>query len=323
MCNFEIAMKEVSIIIPVYNREKVVLRTLESVVAQSYRPLQVVLVDNASSDGTRVVLEQFRIDNDAPDFQVTVLEEAHPTAGAARNTGFAHATGSWVMFFDSDDVMKPRLVERYMGIVEQEPGELDMVFTRRRMVGEHGEETLCKLYKSDHIANHLLHSSLATQAYCVRREFFAQSDGWDIDLPAWNDYELGLRLLLLEPRMAWHDGRPLVDVMSSGEASITGRGFLAKANQWEHVMHVMAEVVKEAALDKKERRRYLDLLAYRMLVLAAHYQREGDAELAKKRCREAMTRLNRKWSYRKTMPWLFRRLVKGKGAGAIARLVIR
>lgn len=323
MRNFEIEMKKVSIIIPVYNRADVVVRTLESVVSQSYRPIELLLVDNGSTDDTRVVLEQFKIDHSSDDFTVLVLDEPCRTAGAARNTGFDRSTGEWVMFFDSDDIMRPRLVERHMQLVEQNDGLLDITVVRRRFVDARGGSREGKIYKSDHLANHLLHSTLSTQAYCVRREFFASCGGWNAELPAWNDFELGLRLLLAGPRMAWHDGRPLVDVMSSGEGSITGTGFLAKAGQWEKSLEAMAEDVKSSELSSSTRTRLLNLLAYRLLVLGAHYEREGDTPLARDRVKQAMTRLSKKWLYRKTMPWLFRRVVEGKGAGAIARIIIR
>ena len=83
---------EVSIIIPVYNRASVVPATLQSVVAQTYRPLQVVLVDNDSTDDTLQVLETFKKEHPGEGFNVVITNEAHHTAGAARNRGFEHAT---------------------------------------------------------------------------------------------------------------------------------------------------------------------------------------------------------------------------------------
>ena len=102
---------EVTIIIPVYNRADVVQATLDSVVAQTHRPLQLVLVDNCSTDNTLQVLETFRKEH--PSLNVVITQEQHHTAGAARNRGFEQATGEWVLFFDSDDQMEPGLVASY------------------------------------------------------------------------------------------------------------------------------------------------------------------------------------------------------------------
>ena len=75
---------EVSIIIPVYNRAHIVGATLDSVVAQTHRPLQVVLVDNYSTDDTLQVLETFKKEH--PSLDVVVTREEHRTAGAAATT---------------------------------------------------------------------------------------------------------------------------------------------------------------------------------------------------------------------------------------------
>ena len=128
---------EVSIIIPVYNRASVVPTTLQTVLAQTHRPLQVVLVDNDSTDDTRQVLERFREDHDCEDFKVVVTNEAHHTAGAARNRGFEHATGEWVMFFDSDDLMDMDLVASYVKVIErakEKDRPLDLISARSALV---------------------------------------------------------------------------------------------------------------------------------------------------------------------------------------------
>ena len=85
-------MKEVSIIIPVYNRATVVQATLDSVVAQTYRPLQVILVDNYSTDDTLQVLETFKKEH--PSLDVVITREKHHRL---RESGFSSltATTSW------------------------------------------------------------------------------------------------------------------------------------------------------------------------------------------------------------------------------------
>ena len=108
---------QVSIIIPVYNRASIVVDTLNSVVAQTYRPLQLVLVDNYSTDDTLQVLETFKKEH--PSLDVVITREEHHTAGAARNRGFDQATGEWILYFDSDDSMEPDLVANYVKLIEK------------------------------------------------------------------------------------------------------------------------------------------------------------------------------------------------------------
>lgn len=86
----------VSVILPVYNRAGWVARAVESVFAQTHGPLELLVVDDGSTDETRRVLEQF-------DERITILEQAHAGAEAARNLGLRHARGELVAFIDSDD----------------------------------------------------------------------------------------------------------------------------------------------------------------------------------------------------------------------------
>ena len=326
-------MMEVSIIIPVYNRAAVVPTTLQTVLAQTYRPLQVVLVDNDSADHSLQVLERFKQDHDSEDFKVVVTSESHHTAGAARNRGFECATGEWVLFFDSDDLMEQDLVESYVNIITdaQEKGrEIDLISAKSTLVFPDGSQRPAPFHKRDLFANHILHGQLATQRYAVRREFFASTDGWNINLPGWNDWELGLRLLLANPRVAFMGGLSHVIINHNGADSITGTEFHSRQGQWEYVIDIMINEVRCSRLKQHHKRRFERLLEYRRLVLAAQYQREDCPELAKPLCREAYQKLQE--SYGNNLHWrwlvgpltrrLFARIAAGKrGSARIARLL--
>ncbi|MDE6693286.1 MAG: glycosyltransferase family 2 protein, partial [Muribaculaceae bacterium] len=90
-----------SVIIPVYNRENVVVRTLDSVKAQSYRPIKLILVDNDSADGSLFTLLHWASMNKSDDFVIEVASESTRGAAAARNAGLRLANTPWGMFFDS------------------------------------------------------------------------------------------------------------------------------------------------------------------------------------------------------------------------------
>ncbi len=319
-----------SIIIPVYNRAHIVHRTLDSVVAQTHRPLELVLVDNCSTDDTLAVLQRFASEHEAPDLHIAVVQESHHTAGAARNRGFEKATGEWVIFFDSDDEMAPHLVERYNKVIGRHNGELDVVSARSRVVMPDGTTLTHPYFKHDIFAVHILHSQLSTQRYAVRREFFASTDGWNINLPGWNDWESGMRLLLARPRIAFMGGRIDINIIHSGTESITGTEFHSRHGQWEHVIDVIENEVRCSSL--KNKRRYYRLLDYRRMVLAAQYEREGHPELARPLCRLAYANLQQSYdnslawrvAVSPILKWLFRRIVDGRrGSARIARLILR
>ena len=324
---------EVTIIIPVYNRADVVKATLESVVAQTYRPLQVILVDNYSTDDTLQVLENFKKEHPGEGFNVVITREEHHTAGAARNRGFELATGEWVLFFDSDDLMDEHLVESYVKVINraQKAGrQLDIISARSSLVFPDGSTRQAPFHKRDIFAQHILHAQLATQRYAVRREFFAGTDGWNINLPGWNDWELGLRLLLARPHIAYMGGKSRIIINHNGADSITGTEFHSRHGQWEHVIDIMKNEVRCSLLKAKYKTRYERLLEYRRMVLAAQYEREGCSDLSIPLCRQAYKALGD--SYRNNRRWrwlvapvtrrLFARIATGKrGSARIARLL--
>lgn len=324
---------EISIIIPVYNRATMVPATLQSIVAQDYRPLQVVLVDNYSTDDTLQVLETFKKEHPGEGFNVVITREEHHTAGAARNRGFEQATGEWVLFFDSDDIMEEGLVSSYAKIIEkyrQADHPLDLISARSTLVFPDGSQREAPFHKRDLFANHILHAQLATQRYAVRREFFASTDGWNINLPGWNDWELGLRLLLAAPHVAYMGGRSRIIINHNGADSITGTEFHSRQGQWEYVIDIMKNEVRCSMLKAEHKQRFERLLEYRRMVLAAQYEREGCPELAKPLCQQAFKALQESYKDNRRWRWLvapmtrrlFARIAAGKrGSARIARLL--
>ena len=120
---------DITIIVPVYNRAHLVGATLDSIAAQTLRPIHLVLVDNNSQDNTLKVLLDFKKRHQSDDFKVTVLQETRRGAAAARNCGMQEATTEWVMFFDSDDIMAPDLLESYARAVEKH-ADAEIILTR-------------------------------------------------------------------------------------------------------------------------------------------------------------------------------------------------
>src|SRR5574344_2128473 len=111
-------MSRFSIIIPYYNRAKILQRTLESVRKQSFRPLEILLVDNNSTDNGKEIAEDFAKTADEA-LTVKMLDCKKKGAAAARNCGLQSASGTFVYFFDSDDEMS----EGFMADVDKRIGK--------------------------------------------------------------------------------------------------------------------------------------------------------------------------------------------------------
>jgi glycosyltransferase involved in cell wall biosynthesis len=117
----------VSVVIPVRNGIKYLGEAIESVLGQACADIEVIVVDNGSTDGSQAVAESFG----AP---VRMVHEARRGAAQARNFGVNLARGEYLAFLDADDVWAPGKLQRQMNELEARP-DLDMVFT-------HGENFL-------------------------------------------------------------------------------------------------------------------------------------------------------------------------------------
>lgn len=293
-----------------YNRAVLVERTLDSIAAQTHRPLHVILVDNASSDNSRSVLDDFKLRHEDSDFRVSVLCETRRGASAARNTGMRAASSEWIMFFDSDDTMDSHLVENYVKKIEEAGGNMDMVATRSDVVNLNGTKHLQPYYSKNIIINHIFHACFSTQRYIVRRELMQRIGGWNEDLPCWNDWELGIRLLFQHPRICFLDDKVYVHVFLS-QVSITGTSKSAKCGQWEQAIDAVEKII--LASNEPEKERYLKFIEFRRITLAALYANERRFDLAHKLYEPTYDRVRSD----KTMRWLYPLLYKYIEAGGI------
>ena len=95
----------VSAIVPTFNRSELVLDALESLVRQTHRQVQIVVVDDGSTDDTQAVLHRWSARH--PDFQIDIIHQENRGVAAARNAGLRIAEGEFIYFLDSDDLAHP------------------------------------------------------------------------------------------------------------------------------------------------------------------------------------------------------------------------
>jgi glycosyltransferase involved in cell wall biosynthesis len=107
----------ISCIVPVFNGERYIRETLDSILGQTYSPVEVIVADDGSTDNTRAVVAGF-----GP--RVTCLHQANAGPAAARNLGLAAARGEFVAFLDSDDLWHAEKLERQIALFRECP-ELD------------------------------------------------------------------------------------------------------------------------------------------------------------------------------------------------------
>lgn len=305
----------IDIIVPVYNRAKIVQPTLQAIAAQSFKDYRLVLVDNNSTDDTLQVLEAFKQEHS--DIDVTIVQCSTPGAAAARNAGFRASGSEWVMFFDSDDLMDTDLVESYMSRIDAANGEADLVVTRVDVHNLDCSHREYPYYESNLLVQHLFHASLATLRFIVRRDFFERAGEWNEAMLCWDDWELGFRLLLQQPRIVYMGDRVRVHVISTAD-SITGIEFSSRCGLWERAIDAAEALLRSHndcnEQDAKQCERLLRLLEFRRIALAAEYRREHRPDLAQPLYRDTMSRCR----HHVVMSWLYPlcyRYIAGGGRG--------
>lgn len=124
----------VSIVMPAYNCEKYVVEAINSILAQTYRNWELLVLDDGSKDNTLRIIEEFS----QKDSRIKALPNGkNMGVSATRNRGIELASGEWIAFLDSDDMWKPEKLEKQFEIVEKEAAEF--IFTGSSYINEVGE----------------------------------------------------------------------------------------------------------------------------------------------------------------------------------------
>lgn len=264
--------KLITIVIPVYNREKVVVRTLDSISRQTCHEFTLILVDNGSSDGSLKVLQQWA---ENQPFEVKILQEHKRGAAAARQRGLNEVETLWTMFFDSDDCMTPEHMARVCN--EITASHADLIGWDIRY---HQSNTKCDIKhfaKKDALYRSLFDGTTGTQRYCARTELFRASGGWNTEVSVWDDIELGTRLLALNPAIVKLQGPPTVDVFLSRDSITMGE----RAENIEILNRALTQIEHTLGVQKAH---WTD---FKRILVAAKSQGNDGKELYKKVISEA------------------------------------
>lgn len=278
--------RKVSIIIPVLNRAAELRRCLGSVARQDWRPLEVVVVDNGSDDGSPGVAREWGRIFMERGIECRIFSHADRGASRARNRGLAEASGEMVVFLDSDDSMRPGLIEKAMKAAGGR--ENVIVCWRCAQHLERGDVRVSPVSGRKPLEDHLVHTIVHPLGCMAPAELWLSAGGWNENLSEWDDLEAGTRMLLENPETVVIP-EILGDVWWRPD-SITGSGFSSRAGKWETVLDEISREIEASAIP--ERGKLLRLTIYRKVILAAKYWREGQRDLAETSLAEALRSRN-------------------------------
>jgi len=267
-------MPRVTAIIPTYNRAETLPRAVDSVLDQTFEDVEVLVVDDGSTDSTREVLDSYA------DSRVrTVVHETNRGANVARNTGIENARGEYVALLDSDDQWHPEKIEKQLSVLDDRGEDWVAAYcdTEVSVPGRSGRlETLAAdvLSRADDrptveggedlvgeiLAGHVHPGAGST--LLVRTAVARDVGGFDETLARFQDPEFVVRVLSAG-KLAYVD-EPLVTRLETGTPSAES---VERADRQYLQKHA-------DAVDEFERRGY-DIRGRHRLILAKHYLRQG------------------------------------------------
>jgi hypothetical protein len=212
----------VSTIVPVHNRPTLLRKAVESVLAQTYRPIEVVVVDDGSTDDTPEAAA--RLADRHP--EVTVIRQANQGAGAARETGRRQARGEFIQYLDSDDELLPLKFEIQVDALVDR-SECGIAYGITRLVDERGC-VVEPIHKWTGTAFERLLPALLvdrwwnTHTPLYRRSVCDAVGPW-ASLPISEDWEYEARVAALGVRLVWCP-QPLSDTRRHTSARLTDMG---------------------------------------------------------------------------------------------------
>ena len=113
-------METVTVVVPVYNAERHLEKCVDSILNQTYRNLEVLLIDDESTDQSGRLCEKFQ----KADSRVKVIHKKNGGAGSARNAGIDLAKGKYLLFVDSDDYLDEKLIRKAVYLAEEEKADM-------------------------------------------------------------------------------------------------------------------------------------------------------------------------------------------------------
>ncbi|MBE9913438.1 glycosyltransferase [Paenibacillus donghaensis] len=201
-------MDTVSVVIPAYNHEKFIGDAIESLFNQTYPHIDIIVVDDGSTDGTQKTLDRYRN-------RITAIRQSNSGVCAARNAGIRLARGRYICFLDSDDLFLPDKIERQLEVFHKNP-KIGLVHTGANVMSKAMDGwnlwytyTPPVFHSRDEQIKALLEANyIVCSTVMIRRDLFSLAGLFDTRYRHYGeDYDMWLRLL------AWSDFSSVPEVM--------------------------------------------------------------------------------------------------------------
>ena len=256
----------VSVVIPCYNVEKYIAQCLQSLFNQTHKDLQIICVNNNSTDGTLSVLTRLATEHSS---LIILVEEPQKGAPYARNRGLQEVKGEYVQFLDADDLLEPNKIAHQVSLLKENnfPDIIAADYHRQAVDGNK------KLYQVNHQDNWLalLYTQLGiTSANLFKTVAVKNAGGFDVTLKSSQEYALMFNMMCKEA-MLIHDNNALTIIRDRAEGAISQQN---AAENMERYLNLRIAIVKhlESKNNKIKMQPYYQALFDAIRVLYKHNQ---------------------------------------------------
>lgn len=197
MCGDKVIESRISVVIPTHRRAQLLKLAIESVLNQTYPPVEILVVDDSDCNQTQDLVRQY----DSSMIRYVANYNAHG-ASSSRNIGIKEANGDYVAFLDDDDIWYPSKLEKQVGLITK--SNLDAVFSRLEIKYE---GTNLSYSTNSSMPNNPLQKICienfigATISAVVKRDMLLSVNGFDESFPAREEYDLWIRLIAAGARI--------------------------------------------------------------------------------------------------------------------------
>ena len=182
-------LPQISVVIPAFNAGKYISSCLESVLAQTFSDLEVVIVDDGSTDNTLEIISA------CADDRVRLYTQANSGSAAARNKGVQEARGEWIAFIDADDIWAPEKLEKQLTTCQDKVwSHTDSYYIGGVYAKNTKASDLCRKHAGDVFEELLVENSVGTSCVMIKKTCFDEFAGFDTSYRALQDWGLWLRV---------------------------------------------------------------------------------------------------------------------------------
>lgn len=184
--------EKVTVIIPTYNRMGTIAESVQSVLDQTYSNLELLIVDDGSTDGTESVIKEFT------DNRINYVRmDKNGGVANARNVGVSLAKTDWIAFQDSDDIWHKDKLEKQMTYAKEHP-EYALIYSKYRLIYPDGEESVVPAYPNEVMEGDIFkplleRNVIGAPTVLVKRETFMDIGGFDTAFHALEDWDFVIR----------------------------------------------------------------------------------------------------------------------------------